>query len=114
MMELLQPYLETILNGLLGLLTVLIMTILMLVKGKVERWLDSRTNEEQRKVIHRMGLEAFAYAETLWNDADSQQKLEAAKAYLIKQLREIGIEIDAAEIRAVIERAVLDYNARVK
>jgi hypothetical protein len=50
----------------------------------------------------------------LYKDEHNQTKLAEAKQYVYDRIKEYGLNVSDTEIVAVIEKAVLDYNSRVK
>lgn len=111
-MEIIQPYIDTILQALMGLLVSLLIAALVSLRQKVNKWLESKTTDAQRDMLHKLAVEAFAYAETIVTNADGKFKLESAIIYLTNRLSEKGIQVNASEIRATIEKAVLFYNKK--
>lgn len=66
--------------------------------------------------LHKVAEEGFAYAEKVLDvdNPTSQQKYNAAFDYISAKLGKVGIKITSAEIKVLIEKAVLDYNAKTK
>ncbi|MNL66609.1 hypothetical protein D3C87_1911020 [compost metagenome] len=58
-----------------------------------------------------MAKEGFALAEATFKEAGGQAKLEAAQDYMIYHLRVAGIDVSALELRAIIEKVVLDFHS---
>lgn len=110
-MQYVQPYLSTIIQALVGLLVTLLLVAVATIRKKAVAYLESHATAKQRETLYRIAQEAFAYAESEFKAMGGQQKLEAAKGYLIHRLRAIGIDMTDAEIRGVIEKAVMEYNA---
>lgn len=109
-MEIIQPYINGIIQALVGLLATLVIAALVSFRQRVNTWLESKTTSTQRDILHKFSLEAFAFAETIYKEADGQKKYEAAYEYLTMRLKDYGIDIREAEIMATIEKAVLEYN----
>lgn len=113
-MEHLQPYIDTIVQALLGLLVTFLLGVVAVFRGKVKEWLETRTSAQQRDILHRLAGEAAALAEATYKDAGGPEKLSEAYAYVLERAAELGISINRDSIRAAIEKAVMDYNAKVK
>lgn len=113
-MEILQPYLNEVVQVLISIVLMVIVTMLVEVRKRVLSWLENRTTKEQRELLHKWAEEAFSFAETVFKDVGGPKKLDAAYGYLSSRLREKGIELTSTEIRGLIEKAVLEYNSRVK
>lgn len=113
-MEAAQPYLETIFLALMSLIASLIVAALVGLRQKVFKWIESRTSREQRELLHQMAEEAFSLVEKLYKSEHSQTKLDEAKNYIYDRIKEHGLNISEKEVVAVIEKAVLDYNTKVK
>jgi len=114
MNELIQPYIETMLIALLSLISTLVVAALIELRNKVLTWVQSKTNKEQRELLQKISEEAFSYAEKVFMESGGPQKLEAAYAYVSSRLKELGVGFTGDEIKATIEKAVLDYNSKVK
>lgn len=113
-MQTLQPYLDQIVQALLGLLVLMVMAGLNQVKRKATNWLETRTTESQRQLLLTVGREAFTHAETVFKGMGAQQKLDGALDYASQRLTGLGIEVTPAEMRAAVHSAWLDYQAQVK
>ncbi|MNW56631.1 hypothetical protein D3C74_343590 [compost metagenome] len=50
----------------------------------------------------------------MFKDFEGDKKLQEAIDYVIGRLRVMGLNVTEQEIRAVIEKAVQDYNANAK
>ncbi|MBP1992103.1 phage holin, LLH family [Paenibacillus eucommiae] len=70
-----------------------------------------KTIQEQRELLHKIASEGFALAEQTFKQLGGEQKLSSAQDYVIRRLDAAGVQFSAMEIRAAIEKAVLDYNA---
>lgn len=79
---------------------------------RVLAWIDTRKSLAQRDLLHRLAEEAFAYVEQTMVGAKSADKLGAASIYLARALEARGIHVGPDEIRAAIEKAVLQHNQR--
>lgn len=111
-MEILQPYIEQIVQALIGLLVVFVIGIVTLLRTKVNAWLVARTTAAQRDALNRLAQEGMALAEATYKSMDGPAKLNKAIAYVSARIAWSNIDED--QIRAAVEKAVLDYNARVK
>ncbi|WP_168120955.1 phage holin, LLH family [Paenibacillus sp. HB172176] len=114
MMENLQPFIDAIVTALVGLLVTAILGLLAVLKSKIETWLTTKTSVQQREILTKLAGEGMAFAESIYEQAGGPQKLEAAYAYVLQHVEEIGIKINSNSIKAAIEKAVLDYNSHVK
>ena len=65
-MELIQPYMDMIVQSILLFVVSLIVAVVMEIKRRAIKLIESRTTQEQREILQRLGKEAFAYAETVW------------------------------------------------
>jgi hypothetical protein len=120
MMELIQPYVTTLVTALIGLLVTLVLTTISAMKKalipRLEKWLESKFSLTQRELIHKYAEEAFAYVEARFKDATSKEKFDIAyeQLYIVLNktghLDKLGLEISKREIESAIEKAVLDYN----
>ncbi|OMF35253.1 hypothetical protein BK133_11125 [Paenibacillus sp. FSL H8-0548] len=112
-MDILQPYVDTVVQALIGLLVTFIIGVIAMLQGKVKTWLETRTTAQQREVLHRIAGEAVALFEATIGSGSGRAKLKAAEGYVINHLAKIGSSLTATEIKAAIEKAVADYNAGV-
>jgi len=113
-MDQVQPYIISIVVAIVGILTTVVLSLLAQLKAKVNVWIDTKTSESQRELIHKIANEAFAYAETVLNSETGRNKLNQAFMYASEKLGKLGIQVTAEEINAAIEKAVLEYNAHKK
>lgn len=111
-MEIIQPYITGIVQALVGLLATAVVALLISLRQKVSNWIKSKTTVNQREMLHKFSLEAFAFAETAFKDAGGNEKLTAAYGYLSRRAKEHGIEISALEIEVIIEKSVLEFNGK--
>jgi hypothetical protein len=114
MFHLIQPYLDSLVQALIGILVLFILAGLAAIRRKAETLLESKTTATQRQTIYHLAGEAFAYAEAVFKESNGPQKLDAAFGYLSSRLKGLGISIGETDIRAAIEKAVLEYNAKTK
>ena len=114
LMDVIQPYIVPILQALVGMLVSIIIGAALSLRVKINKWLASKTNADQRELLHKLSLEAFAFAETVYKNENGPNKLGAAYGYLSKRASDYAIDISVTEIKAIIEKSVLDYNAGLK
>jgi LL-H family phage holin len=107
---------ENLLNqvvlALVSLLAAITLAVLAGARRRVLDWIDSRKNLAQRDLLHRLAEEAFALVEQTMAGSKSTEKLSAASNYLSRLLESKGITVGSDEIRAAIEKAVLQHNQR--
>ncbi|WP_235209123.1 phage holin, LLH family [Paenibacillus polymyxa] len=77
-------------------------------------WLEARTTAAQREVIHKVTGEAFALAQTAFKEAGGERKLQEALQYASLTLSSQGIVVSQVELRSAIEKAYLEYKAKIK
>jgi hypothetical protein len=109
-----QDFIGTVSNALLALAASVIVALLFRLRDKANAWLNARTTAAERELLHKTAAEGFAYAETVFRDSGGVEKLTEAQAYLDRRLRELGLTFSVAEVRAAIEKAVLEHNRQVK
>ncbi|MBE0336427.1 phage holin, LLH family [Paenibacillus sp. 23TSA30-6] len=109
-----QPYVTTIATAAIGVLTTFVLAGLNTVKGKVNAWLEARTTEAQREVIHKIAGEGFAFVQTAFKQAGGERKLQEALQYASLTLTSQGIAVSQVELRSAIEKAYLEYKAKTK
>lgn len=107
-----QPYLATIVLALVGWATTVITGSIKKAQKRAEAYYNAHTNEKDRALLHKIGMEAFSWAEALYKEHDGDRKLEEAFGYASEQLNVLGVSVSGDEIRAAIEKAVVDYNAQ--
>lgn len=108
-MEQAQPYIVSIVTALIGILATIVTGAIKKAQNKAEQYYKAHTNEKDRELLHKIGLEAFAWAETLYKEYEGDRKLQEAFAYASEKLKSIGVDVSGDEIRAAIEKAVVDY-----
>lgn len=111
-MEQAQPYIISIVTALIGILATIITGSIKKAQGKAEEYYKAHTNEKDRELLHKIGMEAFSWAQTLYKEAEGDRKLKEAYAYASEKLAALGVQMTSDEIRAAIEKAVVDYNAK--
>lgn len=112
--EAVQPHVQTIIISLIGIIATVVLSLLAVLQKRVNLWIASKTSVSDRELIHRVASEAFALAEKAFKETNGQAKLNYAFSYTSEHLAKAGIKVTADEIKAAIEKAVLDYNAKTK
>ncbi|WP_145413814.1 phage holin [Paenibacillus xylanexedens] len=107
-----QPYLATIVLALIAWATTVITGAIKKAQKKAEIYYNAHTNEKDRELLHKIGKEAFSWAEALYKEYEGDVKLKKAYEYASDRLKSVGIDVSGDEIRASIEKAVVDYNAK--
>ncbi|WP_328800269.1 phage holin, LLH family [Paenibacillus sp. LX16] len=110
--ETVQPYVNTIVTAVAGVLTAFVLGGLNKLKIKVNVWLEARTTAAQREVIHKIAGEGFAFAQTAFKQAGGERKLQEALQYATLRLAEQGITVSVVELQAAIEKAYLEYKTK--
>lgn len=111
-MEQAQPYIISIVTALFGILATIITGSIQKAQKKAEAYYKAHTNEKDRELLHKIGKEAFAWAETIYKEYEGDVKLNKAYEYASDKLKSVGIDVSGDEIRAAIEKAVVDYKAQ--
>ncbi|KAA8747094.1 phage holin [Paenibacillus sp. UASWS1643] len=111
-MEQAQPYIISIVTALIGILATIITGSIKKAQGKAEAYYNAHTNEKDRELLHKIGMEAFSWAQTVYREYEGDRKLQEAYSYASEKLANLGVEMSGDEIRAAIEKAVVDYNAK--
>lgn len=109
-----QDFIGTVSNALLALAASVIVALLFKLRDKANLWLNRRTTAAERELLHKTAMEGFAYAETVFRDYRGVEKLEQAMHYLDRRMLELGLTFGTMELRAAVEKAVLEYNAGQK
>ncbi|WP_264453536.1 phage holin family protein [Paenibacillus polymyxa] len=112
--ETVQPYVSTVATAILGVLVTFALAGINTLKNKANNWLDARTTDAQREVIHKVAGEAFALAQTAFKEAGGARKLQEALQYASLTLSSQGIVVTQVELRSAIEKAYLEYKAKTK
>jgi DNA polymerase III delta prime subunit len=113
-MDIIQPYITGVAQAILGLLATVVIGFILLQKKRFDKWMESKTTVSQRDSIHKFSLEAFAFAESIFKQSNGPEKFQVAYTYLLNRLKEHGINISEDEIKAIIEKSVIDANATTK
>jgi len=109
-----QAYIDQIVQALVGLLVVFVLGVVASLRVKVNVWLSSKTSAQQREILHRIAAEGFALVEVTYKQMDGPAKLNKALKYVSDRAISYGLDFSIDTIRAVVEKAVLEYNAKVK
>ncbi|HEU4962291.1 MAG TPA: hypothetical protein VFV52_00305 [Bacilli bacterium] len=89
--------------------------LLRTIRNKVSEYVESRTTLHQRELLAQIGREAYAYAETVYREADGPAKLNHAIRYLLDHCERCELtDVKLKEARAVIESAWLKDNTSNK
>ncbi|WP_339306563.1 phage holin, LLH family [Paenibacillus sp. FSL R5-0519] len=107
-----KPYIDTIVNALFGLVAIVIIGAINVIKVKAKAYYEAKTTTEDRDKLHKIGAEAFAWAETIYKTYEGDRKLSEAYTYASEKLAALGISVTGDEIRASIEKAYIDYKAK--
>lgn len=109
-----QPYIDTIVQALVGLLVVFVLGVIAALRSKLEAFINARTTAAQRETLHKLAKEAMALSESAWASGNGDAKMLAAIRYVSQRAGELGIDISPETIRGAVEKAVMDYNVQVK
>lgn len=112
--ESIQPQLTTIVSSIIAVLVTLVLALLAYIQKRVIVWINSKTSLSERELVHKVASEAFAIAENAFNSQAGKAKMNFAYSYTSDLLTKAGIKISDDEIKAAIEKAVLDYNLKKK
>lgn len=107
-----QTYMDQIVQAVVGLLVSVVLVIIASLRAKVSAWLEARTTASQRDTLHKLAAEAAALAEATYETLDGPAKLNKAIQYVIDKSPVPNLDI--VTIRAAVEKAVLDYNTKIK
>ncbi|QJC52772.1 phage holin [Paenibacillus albicereus] len=107
-----QPYIDTIVQALVGLLAAAVLAWVATVRKRLDAWLEARTTEQQRAVLHKMAAEAVSYVEATAASQGARNKLEEAMRYLQANLPvPIVASLKDKELRAAVEKALYELKA---
>lgn len=109
--ELIQPYITSIVVAVVGILTTIVLGLLASLKTSVKVWINTKTSASQRELIHKIANEAFSFAESTLSTESGRMKLSCAFMYTSEKLGMLGIKVTDDEINAAIEKACLEFNA---
>jgi hypothetical protein len=105
-----QPQVATVVVSLIGIVATIALSLLAVLQSKVKLWLASKTSLADRELIHKIALEAYAFAEKEFKTLGGPTKLSEAYNYASRLLNQSGMQVAPEEIKAAIEKAVLDYS----
>lgn len=109
--EQIQPSVTTIVVALVGILTTVVLSLLAMLRTRINLWIDTRTSATQRELLHKIANEAFAHAETMFSSEMGTKKMNEALIYAQDKLSKVGIKVTMEELKAAIHEACLKYNA---
>jgi hypothetical protein len=112
MQALIDENVTIIVKSVIGIATMLVLFGLNQLKRKIMLWIEKQKTVKDRELLHKIASEGFAMAEQALNG--SHAKYNAAFSYTSEMLGKAGVKITGEEIRAAVEKAVLDYNAKTK
>ncbi|SEI74706.1 phage holin, LLH family [Paenibacillus polymyxa] len=112
--ETIQPAISTIVTAIVGVLVTFALAGINTLKNRANNWLDARTTDAQREVIHKVAGEAFALAQTAFKEAGGERKLQEALQYASLTLSSQGIVVSQVELKSAIEKAYLEYKTKTK
>jgi LL-H family phage holin len=76
---------------------------------KIEEYINAHISARTQQVILELGVEAFAYAETVFREKNGAEKLNEALKYFNANMSRYGLSnLTAEAIRAAIEKAWLE------
>lgn len=110
--EIAQPYLETIATAIIGLLAMLVLALIARLRAKLEAWLSARTSAAQRELLHKLAGEAYAWVEHQYATEDGQQKLTEAVRYVLDRLRLDKIGLSVEDVTAAVQKAWSELDSK--
>lgn len=108
------PIVSSVILELIKLLTVIVLSGAGYLTLKAKASIDTIKNKAQREILHKLANEGFAYAETYFQSESGQIKLNNALSYVSSRLGDLNIQLSLDEVRAAVEKACLEYNAKKK
>jgi len=109
-----QPQVATVAVAVVGILATVVLSLLALLQKRVKLWIESKTSLAERELIHKIASEAYAFAEKEFKDNGGATKMSEAYNYASRLFGNAGIKVSPEEIKAAIEKAVLDYKPQSK
>lgn len=109
-----QPHIVTLVSGIIAFLVSVVLCMLAYLQKRVIAYFNSKTSVNQREMIYKYASEAFAIAENAFKTSEGKAKLNFAYSYTSDLLAKANIKITDDEIKAAIEKSVLDYNLKKK
>lgn len=111
-LEIAQPYLETIATAIIGLLAMLILAAIARLRSMVEAWLVARTSAAQRELLHKLAAEAYAWVESQYGAGAGEQKLTEAVRYVLERLRLDKIGLSVEDVTAAVQKAWAELDSK--
>lgn len=108
------PIVSSILLEVIKLLALVVLAGFGYLQVKAKASIDTIKNKAQREILHKLANEGFAYAETYFKSESGQIKLNNALSYVSSRLGDLNIQLSLDEVRAAVEKACLEYNAKKK
>ncbi|MFF3923090.1 phage holin [Paenibacillus lactis] len=108
------PIVSSILLEVIKLLALVVLAGFGYLQVKAKASIDTIKNKAQREILHKLANEGFAYAETHFQSESGQIKLNNALSYVSSRLGDLKIQLSLDEVRAAVEKACLEYNAKKK
>ncbi|ASS64692.1 phage holin [Paenibacillus sp. RUD330] len=109
-----QPAIDAVVQSIIGLLAAAVVAWVAMTRKRVEAWLDARTTEQQRAVLHKMAAEAVAYVEATADSPGARDKFLEARQYLQDNLPAPIVDaLKDKEIQAAIEKALYELKAGI-
>lgn len=111
MMELFAPYIGEILQGLVGLLILVIMWGIGTLRTKITNSINMNNDLKHKEILQDVVDKAFAFAENTVSGEGKlgKEKLDKALDFATDQLAKKSIDVSKEELRGAIEQAVLKY-----
>lgn len=114
MKDVLTSYLVQGLTILVQIAALFLFYLLVELKKKVEAYFAAHLDAKQSEILHTIGREAYAFAETTYRELNGAEKLSAAMDYFERRAREKGIPFDADQAKQAIEQAWLEVEGAQK
>jgi len=109
-----EQILEPIMNGAVTALSILIAAAVLWLRRKVAAWLEMSMSKEQQELLLKLGEQAFSFVEVVYQELKGPEKLEEAIKFVERQLNSRDLQADRDQIRAAIERVVLEHQKIVR
>lgn len=114
MSDLLSPYVQQGLTVVIQIAALAAIYGLAILRRKIEVYMQANLDVKQTELLHLLGKEAFAFAETAYKELQGPDKLSAALDYLQKQAKAKGIPFDPEAARAAVEKAWVEVQGTKK
>lgn len=102
-------YVTEIVLASVGLITAGVLTLGTALYQKLKPVYEARLDNEQRDLIERIAMDAYAWVERNF-PGQGARKFHEAVAYLSSKLEFIGIRINPEELEAAVQRAWEVFN----